>query len=96
MAEWVAEHEHLVDLNVTDHRSVADRMHIDHCIEALRLQLMCAGDVTPVLLQLDPIMGQSADFNVRHKCRKWERITDWQYNHSLERQRAEALQSKQG
>ncbi|KAI1166711.1 hypothetical protein F5B18DRAFT_28097 [Nemania serpens] len=95
MAEWVAENGQLIDLNVTNHQSVGDRMHVDHCIEALRLQLMCAGDVTPLLLKIDPVMGEIADFNVHHRCRKWERITDWQYDNSLERQRAKAQHAVQ-
>ncbi|KAF2965694.1 hypothetical protein GQX73_g7902 [Xylaria multiplex] len=77
MAEWAAENGHIIDLNLTDHQSIGDRMHVDHCIEALRLQLMCAGDVTPLLLEIDPVMGERADFNVHHRCRNWERITDW-------------------
>ncbi|TGJ79242.1 hypothetical protein E0Z10_g9525 [Xylaria hypoxylon] len=88
MPDWVEAHRGRVDLNLTDPNSVMDRLHVDHCIEALRLQLMCAGDVTPLLLELDEDGDEKADFNVRHKCRKWEGITDWQFNHAIEREKA--------
>jgi hypothetical protein len=89
MADWIAKDNHdIVDLNVTNHASVADRMHVDHCIEALRLMLMCEADVTPLLIEVDhsSTLGQKSDFNVHHKCRNWEKITDWQYAHSIERE----------
>ncbi|KHN95181.1 uncharacterized protein MAM_06892 [Metarhizium album ARSEF 1941] len=52
------------------------RTHVDHCIEALRLSLMCAGDITPVLFLRDAAspLGVRADFNVHHKCRAFDKI----------------------
>ncbi|KAG4427682.1 hypothetical protein IFR05_016836, partial [Cadophora sp. M221] len=35
------------ELNST---AVGNRMHVDHCIETLRLALMCFADVTPILM----------------------------------------------
>lgn len=50
-------------------------MHIDHCIETLRLSLMCYGDVTPVLIdRSNNSIGRMFDFNVHHKCRDFEGI----------------------
>ncbi|KAI1157422.1 hypothetical protein F5B18DRAFT_645142 [Nemania serpens] len=86
MSEWVQEHPFIIDLNVTDPQSDMDRKHVDHCIEALRLQLMCAADVTPVLVQPDPDLGVKADFDVHHRCRNWDLITNWQYNNRIELQ----------
>ncbi|KAI0506331.1 hypothetical protein F5B22DRAFT_456338 [Xylaria bambusicola] len=86
MAEWVQEHPWIIDLNVTNPQSDMDRKHVDHCIEALRLQLMCAADVTPVLLRPDPDLGVKADFDVHHRCRDWDLITNWQDNHKIELQ----------
>lgn len=34
--------------------AIANRLHADHCIETLRLALMCHGDVTPVLIHVEP------------------------------------------
>jgi hypothetical protein len=39
------------ELNST---AVGNRMHVDHCIETLRLALMCFADVTPILMLNDP------------------------------------------
>ncbi|KAI1122538.1 hypothetical protein F5Y10DRAFT_253864 [Nemania abortiva] len=86
MADWIAQDNHgIVDLNVTDKNSVGDRMHVDHCIEALRLQIMCYADLTPLLIEdADNSLGQKADFNVHHKCRNWQKVTEWQDAHSIE------------
>lgn len=58
---------------------VAGRMHVDHCIETLRLSLMCYADVTPLLVYEDPDapIGVRADFNVHHKCRKFDKLIEY-------------------
>ncbi|KAM3086891.1 hypothetical protein ACMFMG_001011 [Clarireedia jacksonii] len=59
------------------------RWHVDHCIETLRMNLMCTADVTPYLIWNDPegFNGESPSFNTLHKCRKWEPIVDWVKEH---------------
>jgi hypothetical protein len=54
-------------------------MHVDHCLETLRLTLMCHSDITPLMIIEDPSspVGGSADFNVHHKCRDFERLRGW-------------------
>ncbi|RAH49185.1 oxidase ustYa family protein [Aspergillus brunneoviolaceus CBS 621.78] len=49
------------------------RMHLDHCIEVLRVNIMCTSDVTPILIELDPKapFGERADFRSNHKCRNF-------------------------
>jgi len=46
-------------------------MHVDHCIETLRLALACQADTTPSFIMRDPeaAWGERADFNVP---RLWE------------------------
>lgn len=68
--------EELQPLNTT---SVMGRKHVDHCIETLRLSLMCTGDVTPMLLitKDGTLEGAQADFDVHHKCRDYEKIRDF-------------------
>ncbi|KXJ84919.1 hypothetical protein Micbo1qcDRAFT_128869 [Microdochium bolleyi] len=58
---------------------VGNRMHADHCIETLRLALMCQSDITPVLVIADPSapIGNRADFNSYHKCRNFGKIEAW-------------------
>ncbi|MCJ1475783.1 hypothetical protein MMC13_004447 [Lambiella insularis] len=55
------------------------RTHVDHCIETIRRALMCVGDVTPVLVKLDPKapLGAQAEFSTFHKCRKFDKLVDW-------------------
>lgn len=53
------------------------RVHVDHCIETLRLSLMCHGDVTPFLIvKRDENDFGVADFNNHHKCRKFDTIVE--------------------
>ncbi|KAI1323301.1 hypothetical protein F5Y16DRAFT_384195 [Xylariaceae sp. FL0255] len=58
---------------------VAKRMHADHCIEAIRLALMCNADVTPLVSISDGTdrQGFRADFNAYHKCRDFGKIEAW-------------------
>jgi hypothetical protein len=59
--------------------NVSSRMHVDHCIEALRLTLMCHGDTTPLFIMNDSIAphGIRADFSPHHKCRKFDKLRTW-------------------
>ncbi|KAI0197891.1 hypothetical protein F4808DRAFT_463272 [Astrocystis sublimbata] len=88
LSEWLNKgHNHrLVDLEVSNNASVGDRMHVDHCIETLRLQLMCNADMTPLFIIEDDSnpLGAKADFNVHHKCRRWDRLVDWQRTHNID------------
>lgn len=67
------------ELNST---TVGNRMHVDHCIETLRLALMCFADVTPILMlkDLDSPEGIRANFKSQHKCRNFNRIDEWMDN----------------
>ncbi|KAH0596575.1 hypothetical protein MHUMG1_05693 [Metarhizium humberi] len=62
------------------------RTHVDHCIEALRLSLMCAGDITPVLFLHDKAspLGVRADFNIHHKCRAFDPLVDYVQRNGVE------------
>lgn len=57
---------------------VGARMHADHCIEHLRLSLMCHADTTPFFTYIDPSqpMGARGDFSSHHKCRDFKKIQD--------------------
>ena len=59
---------------------LADRFqHVDHCINSLRLKIMCVADVTPLLHVIDESrpLGAVPDFNTQHKCRNFHDIRDW-------------------
>lgn len=74
---------------------LAARMHVDHCIETLRLGLMCYSDVTPVFLEVneDRIYGQQANFNVYHKCRDFDALVDYVSDHAQEIEDPEKFRS---
>ncbi|KXL43776.1 MAG: hypothetical protein FE78DRAFT_122064, partial [Acidomyces sp. 'richmondensis'] len=63
---------------------VLNRMHVDHCIETLRLSLQCSADITPYLvLRADnSTLGARADFDAFHKCKKFDRLVDWMDTHA--------------
>ncbi|KAJ9143375.1 Tat pathway signal sequence [Pleurostoma richardsiae] len=67
--------------NVTAFRAPNElvRGHVDHCIETIRKSLMCTSDVTPVVFIKDPsrASGGKSDFNLRRKCRNFQRIQEW-------------------
>ncbi|KAL2061367.1 hypothetical protein VTL71DRAFT_7640 [Oculimacula yallundae] len=60
------------------------RMHLDHCLEVLRLNIMCTSDTTPILIELDPKapFGERADFRTNHKCRNFWAIHKWVEEHT--------------
>ncbi|KAI1197114.1 hypothetical protein F5X97DRAFT_344061 [Nemania serpens] len=78
--DWYRRHPEIVrmsgDMLSSD---IESRMHTDHCIEALRLALMCHGDTTPSIGILDPKAprGQMADFSPLLKCRDFDKIQEW-------------------
>lgn len=65
---------------------LAGRMHVDHCLESLRLSLMCYADVTPVLAENNPMRptGLQLDFNVHHKCRDFDKMIEYVQAHGVD------------
>ncbi|KAE8139252.1 hypothetical protein BDV38DRAFT_281417 [Aspergillus pseudotamarii] len=61
------------------------KTHIDHCIELLRITLMCTSDVTPLMFIDDPhaFQGRTPDFNTMHMCRNFWEIREWVENMGL-------------
>lgn len=55
---------------------------VDHCVQILRREIMCAGDTTPYLILSTP--GQSPterpDFDTLHYCRSFSKIKSGQMN----------------
>lgn len=56
------------------------RTHIDHCVESLRVELMCQSDVSLYLAEhkrdADGTERWEADFTTLHKCRNYEQIRE--------------------
>ncbi|KAG1742587.1 hypothetical protein EDD22DRAFT_786600, partial [Suillus occidentalis] len=58
------------------------RTHLDHCIEMLRQNIMCRGDVT--MLTYDWVEGVKdpfPNFDIPHRCRNFEKILNWVDDH---------------
>lgn len=64
---------------------VGRRMHVDHCLESIRIALMCHGDITPVgLVRLDDEapMGGRPDFSPLRKCVKFDGLVQYMQSNS--------------
>ncbi|WYZ39958.1 hypothetical protein EsH8_IV_000299 [Colletotrichum jinshuiense] len=62
------------------------RGHLDHCIEALRLNLMCESDIGVFTFKMYPdlpVEGHWPDFSTLHTCRNFDDIRDWALTHSV-------------
>lgn len=61
-------------------------MHVDQCIDTLRMSLMCHGDTTPMLITQDRDMksGYKADLNGHAKCRNFSKLQAWTESHGIE------------
>ncbi|OCL05572.1 hypothetical protein AOQ84DRAFT_273195, partial [Glonium stellatum] len=51
------------------------KIHIEHCLEALRQNIMCTSDLTP--LGLEWVNGIMPVFEQPHTCRDFERLRAW-------------------
>jgi hypothetical protein len=66
------------------------RMHLDHCVEKIRQNIMCNADVT--MITWDWVQGLKTpypNFNTRHQCRNYKKILDWSVKHAVHIDRSE-------
>jgi len=67
-----------VHMSLEDSARVLLRKDTDQCIELLRNQLMCSGDITPFLeLRVPTFSGSRPDLRTKHKCRNYNDLKDW-------------------
>ncbi|KAK1634600.1 hypothetical protein BDP81DRAFT_462430 [Colletotrichum phormii] len=62
------------------------RGHLNHCIEALRLNLMCEADIGVFTFKMYPdlpLEGHWPDFSTLHTCRNFNDVRDWALTHSV-------------
>ncbi|KAG2129547.1 uncharacterized protein EDB93DRAFT_1332252 [Suillus bovinus] len=72
-----------MDISFQDAPEVV-RMHLDHCIEMIRQNIMCNADVTTITWYW--VEGHKIpypNFNTRHQCRDYEKILDWAVEHAV-------------
>lgn len=61
------------------------RGHLDHCIEILRMNLMCMADVN--VFTFHPVEGREGfwpDYETEHVCRNFEHIQQWARDNAVE------------
>jgi len=78
------EHYEKFDLAFVDINPEVFRMHLDHCVEIIRQNLMCSGDVG--MITYEWVKGFSRpypDFNTWHQCRNLDKILDWGNQHAI-------------
>ncbi|KAE8555167.1 hypothetical protein EYB25_003715 [Talaromyces marneffei] len=63
-----------------------NRMHVDQCIDTLRMSLMCLGDTTPMMITKDRDIksGYRGDLNGHSKCRNFSKLLEWTKDHGIE------------
>lgn len=69
--------------------------HVDHCIEVLRINLMCTVDVTPYLIEVRDGQIDVVRTDGLYHCRNFNKLVEWAeenivhpYNITQERIRA--------
>ncbi|KAG1748178.1 hypothetical protein EDB19DRAFT_1630475, partial [Suillus lakei] len=71
------------------------RLHIDHCIEMMRMNVMCNADVT--MITWDWVKGHTVpypNFNTRHRCRNFDKILDWGVEHAVHIDESDVIRSE--
>jgi hypothetical protein len=58
--------------------------HVEHCIEMLRIDLMCFSDETPYPIEIDAGGKEVVRTDTLHRCRKFEKLMDWADIHVVE------------
>ncbi|KAH8900790.1 hypothetical protein GQ53DRAFT_776478 [Thozetella sp. PMI_491] len=63
------------------------KVHIEHCLDALRLSVMCHGDMTPIPTIHDENRGPGGfmpEFRTVHTCRDYQTIREWTMGRDVE------------
>lgn len=58
--------------------------HVEHCIEALRIVLMCYADTTPYLIEQKNDRESIVRSDALYRCRKWDKLTEWADKHIVQ------------
>lgn len=60
------------------------RGHLDHCLEMLRIDLMCQSDIgVYTFKEYEGFDGHWPDFSTLHTCRNFDAIRDWAYDNAV-------------
>ncbi|OJJ67982.1 hypothetical protein ASPBRDRAFT_660526 [Aspergillus brasiliensis CBS 101740] len=60
-------------------------MHIEHCIDNLRQNIMCKADIALLTFTWDPSdRAPKPNFVVEHECANWEKVDKWAEEHRFD------------
>ncbi|EMD62336.1 hypothetical protein COCSADRAFT_172810 [Bipolaris sorokiniana ND90Pr] len=78
------EHYTKVSWSDTNDEAAKVRGHLDHCIEVLRVNLMCLSDVNVFTFHpKEGLEGHWPDYNTNHVCRNFDAIKDYAREHGM-------------
>lgn len=63
---------------------MTDEIHLDHCLEILRLNTQCNADIgvfTFYMIPGDPLAWP--ELNSKHVCRNFDKVMEWALDHSV-------------
>ncbi|KAF8157320.1 hypothetical protein K438DRAFT_1732313 [Mycena galopus ATCC 62051] len=64
--------------------TVRSKVHLRHCIGAIRQALMCSADISPIVWQWSAKYKQAEQRDdILHTCRDFDRIQTWAKEHSM-------------
>jgi hypothetical protein len=73
----------LVSVFLTDYFYLTTYVNVDHCIEMLRINLMCIADITPITSNwVSWGNNPYPDFSTLHTCRNFDKIIDYVSSHA--------------
>ncbi|CAA9960357.1 DUF3328 domain containing protein [Pyrenophora teres f. maculata] len=74
----IPEHYTKLEWSDTNDKPEIVRAHLDHCIEVLRLNLMCHSDINVFTFHPKPGKeGYWPEYNSQHVCRNFDQIKHW-------------------
>jgi hypothetical protein len=64
--------------------TVRSKVHLRHCIGAIRQALMCSADISPIVWQWSAKYEQAEQRDdILHTCRDFDKIQGWAKEHSM-------------
>ncbi|KAJ3819934.1 hypothetical protein F5880DRAFT_1488868, partial [Lentinula raphanica] len=80
-----------------DYYSTTPVIHLDHCVDILCQALMCTVDINPLTWYwYGPRQRTETKFNGAHNCIDFGKIQDWAYEHRLQTEFDNSVNSQMG
>lgn len=67
-----------------DNYTLKSKVHLRHCVGAIRQALMCYADISPVVWQWSAQYKEAEQRDdIMHTCRDFDKIQEWAKEHSM-------------